>query len=77
MTRPDSGLSTARTMDHVTPRVLGGTFRVPCCLACNQLKGDMTAQQWVQFMHANPEWWRLYREHGGRTALRLMAAGVV
>lgn len=49
----------AATRDHVHPRSLGGTRKVWCCWACNSLKANKTAEQWSEFMKANPEWWKL------------------
>lgn len=49
------------TRDHVRPRSKGGRYTVPCCLACNNLKGDMMPSEWFDYMRANPQWWRLAR----------------
>ena len=48
------------TRDHVVPKAIGGQSTRPCCLACNQLKGDMTPWQWDRFREVMPDWWRLY-----------------
>lgn len=48
------------TRDHIVPRSLGGTDKRWCCLACNQIKGDMTPFQWEQFREKVPNWWLLY-----------------
>lgn len=45
------------TRDHVLPRSRGGRVTVPACWTCNNIKGDMTPQQWEAFMQANPQWW--------------------
>jgi hypothetical protein len=37
---------TARTMDHVTPRVRGGGVKVPCCHDCNQRKGQLKLEEY-------------------------------
>ncbi len=41
----------AVTMDHVVPLAQGGRSTpgnlVPCCKACNNLKKDMTAVEWL------------------------------
>lgn len=57
----ESGSSVAFTRDHVVPRSQGGTSTVPCCRACNNLKGDMLPDEWRAYMRANPEWWKLYK----------------
>ncbi|MDP3139814.1 MAG: HNH endonuclease [Burkholderiaceae bacterium] len=40
------------TVDHYLPQALGGTNARPnlkwCCQACNNLKGDMTPDEWDQ-----------------------------
>lgn len=51
----------AATKDHVHPKSLGGRTKVWCCVACNNLKGDMLPSAWAEFMAANPEWWKLRR----------------
>jgi hypothetical protein len=35
-----------RTKDHVTPRSLGGKLKVPCCLECNKLKGQLKLEEY-------------------------------
>lgn len=49
-----------RTRDHKYPKRLGGTKTVPCCYACNQVKGGMDLREWFDFMSQNPKWWRLW-----------------
>lgn len=40
------------TIDHYLPQALGGTNALPnlrwCCEPCNQAKGDMDPNDWVQ-----------------------------
>ena len=45
------------TRDHVWPASRGGDKTVPCCRACNSIKGDMTPHEWLQFRLDNPNWW--------------------
>lgn len=47
----------AATRDHVKPKSAGGTKTVRCCWGCNQMKKDMTPEQWAEFRLANPKWW--------------------
>lgn len=39
----------SRTIDHLYPKSRGGKLsnsnKVPCCYACNQLKGNMTVKE--------------------------------
>ena len=53
--------STSFTKDHVTPKLNGGRKTIPCCHACNNLKGCMSIEVWRQFMKINPEWWKLWK----------------
>jgi hypothetical protein len=53
------------TMDHIRPLsrnpVHGGNTRtVPCCLKCNQLKGNLPAHDWHMIMGKFPRWWKLF-----------------
>lgn len=50
-----------RTKDHTHPASGGGEHTVPCCYACNQIKGNMPVREWISFMKANPNWWLLFR----------------
>lgn len=50
----------ARTRDHVVPKHLGGQRTVECCYACNQMKGDMTPEQWETFRLDTPNWTAWY-----------------
>ncbi|SCB53453.1 HNH endonuclease [Bradyrhizobium yuanmingense] len=54
-----------RTDDHVVPLGRGGLDtkenRVPACLRCNSIKGDMMPDEWAAYMAANPMWWTLTR----------------
>lgn len=34
-----------------------GPRRVWCCYRCNQMKSDMTPDQWAAFMANTPHWW--------------------
>lgn len=45
------------TRDHVIPYSKGGRKTVPCCLRCNNLKGDMMPDVWERYMADNPLWW--------------------
>lgn len=51
----------AQTEDHVWPKSLGGVRTVPCCFTCNNMKGQMTPEQWLAFRQENPRWWELPR----------------
>lgn len=62
---PNAPSSVAFTRDHVMPRSLGGKRKVPCCIACNNLKADMTPDQWRAFRDDNPEWWKLWKGKRG------------
>lgn len=64
--KPTSKGALRRTRDHVFPQSRGGSWTVPCCLACNQLKADMLPEQWRAFCEANPSWWLLFRDKRGR-----------
>jgi 5-methylcytosine-specific restriction endonuclease McrA len=48
----------AATRDHVQPKSLGGSYRIWCCRACNNIKADMTPNEWSLYMRQNPEWWK-------------------
>ena len=48
------------TRDHVVPKSQEGKATAWCCLACNQIKGDMNPHQWARFMDAVPQWWLLF-----------------
>jgi 5-methylcytosine-specific restriction endonuclease McrA len=56
-----SSVALAPTKDHFVPKSHGGTKVFSCCFACNQMKGDMTVDQWRQFTKEVPEWWRYWR----------------
>lgn len=53
--------STAATKDHVMPKSVGGTRKVPCCRLCNQLKGDIHPSVWRWFTANYPGWWKTFR----------------
>lgn len=55
------GSSVQATREHLYPKSLGGTYRVWCCAACNNLKGNLRPNEWRAFMAANPNWWKGYR----------------
>ena len=42
------------TIDHKTPLARGGPDtklnKVPCCFRCNNLKGDMTAEEFIRYI---------------------------
>lgn len=50
------------TVEHIVPLSRGGAMRgdniTLACSLCNGLKGNMTPQEWTEFMIANPGWWR-------------------
>ena len=47
------------TRDHVVPKsVVYGTPTVWCCRECNELKADMPAEAWSEFMAKFPDWWK-------------------
>lgn len=50
------------TVEHVIPICRGGAQRgsnvTLACSLCNGMKGNMTPQDWNEFMMMNPEWWR-------------------
>lgn len=48
----------APTRDHYpVPRSRGGQKTIICCRKCNEVKGDMSAAEWLGFRARNPEWW--------------------
>ncbi len=51
----------AKTRDHVIAQADGGNRIVFACKACNELKGNMPPELWVEFRKHHPEWWKLYR----------------
>ena len=63
-----SGL--AYTKDHIVAKAHGGGKTVPCCKACNSLKGDMTLEQWLEFRQKNPKWWKLYGQPNRKPNLK-------
>lgn len=54
-------MSRAYTRDHVVPQSAGGWLTVRACFACNQLKGDMSPDEWAAYRATTPTWWRLAR----------------
>lgn len=63
----------APTRDHVIPRSVGGRSKVWACFGCNQLKGNMPLDAWVEVMRQVPEWW-LYAEKRGPRGAQLHLA---
>ena len=59
MTAPTSPGTTRMTRDHVIPKMNGGRKTVPCCWACNQIKGDMSPAMWAKFRDHQAEWWNM------------------
>lgn len=55
--------SLSPTRDHVKPKSVGGRKTVPCCRACNELKGSLMPAEWRRFMQQNPRWWELWKPH--------------
>jgi hypothetical protein len=52
------------TRDHLVPRHAVGPGKwVPCCLACNQLKGALLPTAWFAFTDENPGYWRSFQTH--------------
>lgn len=63
--KPSARSGLRATRDHYPiPSHLGGGATVPCCFTCNNLKGAMTASDWLDFMAAHPGWWR--KDHADR-----------
>ena len=58
------------TRDHVVPRcengMNGSRNEVWACQACNNVKGDMSVQQWLDFREANQKWWLLFERQNLR-----------
>lgn len=61
LTQAGTGQSTSLTRDHFVPKSQGGRITYACCLACNNLKGDMLPWEWREFTDANPQWWKLWK----------------
>ena len=49
---------TSFTLDHVVAESHGGWRRVPCCRACNLLKGDLARDDWFWFIGVFKRWWK-------------------
>lgn len=49
------------TRDHVLPKCLGGRKTVWACRQCNNLKGDLTPEQWSKVMATFPIWWKRFK----------------
>jgi hypothetical protein len=59
--RHDAGTRLAATRDHVKATALGGRgIIVPCCVACNELKGAIHIGEWWWFIEHHPRWWKLF-----------------
>lgn len=43
----------APTKDHVNPKALGGGPTITVCAACNNLKGKMPLEDWLEFIIEN------------------------
>lgn len=55
------------TVDHVTPRYMGGqdiNNTVLCCNTCNRIKGNMPPDVWEKYRENNPRWWEKKNCHG-------------
>lgn len=64
LTKPSVPMrSLSATKDHVKPKSEGGRKTVPCCFACNNMKGNMSISEWINFMSINPKWWLNWRGH--------------
>lgn len=72
---PENG-SLRPSRDHYLPKAAGGHRTVPCCLACNRLKGDMSPDQWLTIRRTVPDWWKLYPGEN-RRGVRLYLALVI
>lgn len=57
--QPERG--TSFTFDHVKAVARGGWKRVPCCRACNALKGDLSVEDWFLFIGAWKRWWKQFQ----------------
>lgn len=57
--QPERG--TSFTFDHVRALSGGGWRRVPCCRACNQLKGDLDPADWFWFIRTFKRWWKTFQ----------------
>lgn len=62
------------TVDHVTPRALGGTDEIdnllPCCKTCNAFKGDKTIEQFRKYI-ANSLDARIFRDKFMRHCVKM------
>ena len=61
LTPPIPERSTSLTRDHTVPMADGGVRWVPCCLACNRLKGSIALSDWFWFIRRHPRWWKTFR----------------
>lgn len=68
MEDPGARSELAATRDHVHPKSRGGRWKVWACFSCNNLKGDMTPEEWAAFRQAHPQWWIIHPRRPGRKA---------
>jgi HNH endonuclease len=61
------GFEGRMTLDHVVPRVRGGTLKVLACGRCNQKKADLMPEAWYAWLDSEPgrEWLRDRHLQGG------------
>jgi 5-methylcytosine-specific restriction endonuclease McrA len=74
------------TADHVVParlrglggRVPYGSSTVRACYHCNNIKGEMSPDEWLMFMRDNPRWWEMpeHRRNRGRSKVATAIASV-
>lgn len=76
LTPAGGGISTSATLDHLIPRAMGGKRVVPCCLACNALKGMMLPREWSAWREQHPRWWELWRSDGRAHPFRSIRPGL-
>ena len=44
------GETSITTADHFYPKSLGGRLKVRCCKDCNEIKKDLTPEEWIEFI---------------------------
>jgi len=76
LTVAGGGISTSATLDHLVPKAAGGKRTVPCCLACNSLKGMMLPREWSAWREQHPEWWRFWEADGRPHPFRSIKPGL-
>lgn len=62
-------VSTFPTRDHVVPKSLGGRITIICCVRCNNQKGDMMPDEWLDCIQVT-------RPHALDSATRAIAAAL-